>query len=103
GQFLPRIAHADGLTDFVVEFAFRVAFAACRIWRAFVKLRAVRRMGEPKTAGRMRDHVIGRVEPFALVGIREHRDRAVKLVANAAPRTMLTGKLPDLERTTRDA
>src|SRR5258706_11886944 len=94
GQLLPRIADTDGLTDFVVELAFRVALAACGIRRAFVKLRAVRRVGEPDAAVRVRDYVIGRVEPFSLERVGEHGDRAVKLVTHEAPRQMLAGKLP---------
>src|SRR6185312_15795165 len=49
-KFLPRIAHADWLAHLIIELAFLVALAACRIGGAFVKLRAVRRVGKPDAA-----------------------------------------------------
>ena len=97
GQLLLRIADPDGLADPVVEPALRVALAAGRIGGAFVELGAVGRVGEPDAAVRMRDRVVGRVEPLAVPGVGEHRDRAVELVADDAPGEVLAGDLPALE------
>src|SRR6476620_7403202 len=81
-QLLPSVADANGLTNPVVELACLVALAACGIRRAFVELRAVRWVGEPDAAIRMRNYVIGRVEPFALERVGEHGDRAVELITD---------------------
>ena len=48
------------------------------------RLAAVRWIGEPVRAVRVRHDVVGRVEPLAVEAIGDHRDRAVVLVAHHA-------------------
>jgi hypothetical protein len=58
---------------------------------ALVELAEIRRIGEPDGAVRVRDNVIGRVEPFAVVGIGDERRRTV---ANLPCRITLMGGVP---------
>src|SRR5262249_34666011 len=68
-----------------------------RIDGALVELAAVRRIGEPIAAVRMRDDVVRRVEVLAVVLVRDDRHRAVVLVTDDAPGQVLARELAALE------
>src|SRR5437868_12764032 len=63
---------------------------------AFVRAVAIRRVGEPDRAVRMRHDVVRRVERLAVKGIRDDSHRAVVLPAHDAPEEILAGELPAL-------
>src|SRR5436305_14361406 len=63
---------------------------------AFVRAIALRRVGEPARAVRMRHDVVRRVERLTVEGIRDHSHRAVVLPAHDAPEEILAGELPAL-------
>ena len=54
------------------------------------------RIGEPDRAVRLDHHVVGRIEPLALVGVGDDRDRAVGFGAGDAARAVLAGDQPPL-------
>src|SRR5262249_16719495 len=80
-----------------IELSGRIAWTTLGVGRARVALTAIGRIGEPKATVRMGNNVIGRVEALAVVGIRDHRRRAVEFVPHDAPRQMLARNLPTLE------
>src|SRR4030095_5196721 len=75
----------------------RVAPATRCVRRAFVELSPVWGVGKPVATVGVRDDVIRRVEPFAVVRVRDDRHRAIVLVPDHAPHEVLTGELTALE------
>src|SRR5439155_1151201 len=91
------VAHLQPLAQPRLEPARGVAGPTGRIGGALVELAAVRRIGEPVAAVRMRDDVVGRVEPLAVVLVGDERDGPVVLVAHHAPGQVLARELAALE------
>src|SRR5262249_32171387 len=90
-------AHAGLLAQLGIELAGGVARSAGGVRRAFIELAAIGRIGEPVAAVGMGRDIVGRVELLALVGIGQHGDRAIELVAHDAARQVLAGELAPLE------
>src|SRR5215471_13842660 len=95
---LALAGHEPGqLSDPRIDLAGSIAGASRAVRFALVKLAAIGRVGEPVTAVRVRDDVVGRVEPLAIVGIGEHGCSAIVLVAYDPAGKMLAGELPALK------
>ena len=56
----------------------------------------VGRVGEPDRAVRLHHHVVGRIQPLALIAVGQHGDAAVGLGPGDPPRAMLAGDQPPL-------
>src|SRR5439155_8996281 len=96
-QLALAVADLQPLAQPRLEPARGVAGPTGRIGGALVELAAVRRIGEPVAAVRMRDDVVGRVEPLAVVLVGDERDGPVVLVAHHAPGQVLARELAALE------
>src|SRR5439155_6237031 len=92
-QFAPVLAHSHRLAEPRLKPPCAIARPARSVRRTLVELAAVWRIREPNRTVGMRDDVIRRVEPLAVVRVRDHRDRAVVLVPHDASGQMLAGKL----------
>ena len=97
GQFTLVTAQLRRLPEFWIESAGLVGGTSRRVDRALVELRAVRRIGEPVAAIRMRHNIVRRIETLAVELRRNDCHGAVQLVAHDTARDVLAGKLASLE------
>src|SRR5262249_38217958 len=96
-QFAPAHADSGRLAKLGIELAGGVARSPRHVRRAFVKLAAIGRIGEPVAAVGMGHHVVWRVELLAVERIGQHGGRAVELIAHDTARQVFARKLPALE------
>ena len=92
-----QISDFHRLAEMRLEATCIVGRPSCGIRRALIERIAVRRIGEPDASIGMRSEIVGRIEPLAVIGIGDHRHRAVVFVAHHAPRQVLAAQLAALE------